>query len=282
MLPRHDLEVPDPATLPFAVGSFAWFGPMARAGFPHRHTFYEIVYVTRGSGTHVVDLAAHRLRPPQLFAVVPGQVHHWQDVTGLDGWVVVFTDDALLPFPGDRRALADVAAAGGVRPDRGTAAALGPLLQAMHLEYTDRARDYDTVLPALLHVLVVSAHRLCPPVTAARPQGVAERFERLLGSDGGPARTVRAYAARLGVSTSHLTEVVKASTGEPPGRLIRRAQALEARRLLDGTGLSVAQVARAVGFADPAYFCRFFRREVGVSPGRFRGMHHDGGAKSID
>jgi AraC-like DNA-binding protein len=282
VLPRHDLEVPDPAPLPFAIGSFDWFGPMARAGFPHRHTFHELVYVTRGAGTHVVDLAEHPLRPPQLFVVVPGQVHHWRDVTGLDGWVVVFTDDALLPFPDDRRALTEVSAAGGVRPGRAASAGLLSLLRAMHLEYTDRAQDFTSVLPALLHVLVVTARRLCPPTVPALANGVAERFERLLAQGDGPAPTVQAYAARLGVSTSHLTEVVKASRGEPPGRLIRRAQALEARRLLARTGLSVAQVARAVGFADPAYFCRFFRREVGVSPGRFRGMHHDGGVQSID
>jgi AraC family transcriptional regulator, transcriptional activator of pobA len=285
VLPRHELDVPDPAPLPFAIGSFDWFGPMARAGFPHRHSFHEIAYVTSGSGAHVVDLQAHRLRPPQLFAVAPGQVHHWQDVRGLDGWVIVFTDDALLQHPGDRRALAVLAGSAGLRPPAGAAAELAALLRVMAHEYTDRPAGFDTVLAALLHVLVVRMLRLMPPVPPASSAqavrsvpseleaGVAERFGRLLTFETGIAPSVRAYATRLGVSTSHLTEAVKASTGEPPGRLIRRAQALEARRLLAGTGLSVAQVAHAVGFADPAYFCRFFRREVGVSPGRFRDQH---------
>ncbi|MEV4513276.1 helix-turn-helix domain-containing protein [Dactylosporangium sp. NPDC049525] len=275
MLPRHELDVPDPAPLPFAIGSFDWFGPMARAGFPHRHTFHEIVYVTRGSGAHVVDLAEHRLRPPQLFAVAPGQVHHWRDVRGLDGWVVVFTDDALLQHPEDRHALAALAAGAGLRPTPHDAAGLESLLAVMAHEYTERPAGFATVLAALLHVLVVRALRIGPPPRTLRPAGVAERFGWLLTHDTGLAPTVRAYATRLGVSTSHLTEAVKASTGEPPGRLIRRAQALEARRLLARTGLSVAQVAHAVGFADPAYFCRFFRREVGVTPGRFRDQYQD-------
>ncbi|MEU0555820.1 helix-turn-helix domain-containing protein [Dactylosporangium sp. NPDC049742] len=275
MLPRHELDVPDPAPLPFAIGSFDWFGPMARAGFPHRHSFHEIVYVTRGTGAHVVDLAAHRLRPPQLFAVAPGQVHHWRDVCGLDGWVIVFADDALHQHPEDRRALTALSAAPGLRPAPGDAAGLESLLAAMALEYTERRPGFTTVLAALLHVLVVRALRLGAPRPADPAPGVAERFGRLLTHDTGIAPTVRAYAARLGVSTSHLTEAVKASTGEPPGRLIRRAQALEARRLLARTGLSVAQVAHAVGFADPAYFCRFFRREVGVTPGRFRELNRE-------
>ncbi|MFD0576773.1 helix-turn-helix transcriptional regulator [Dactylosporangium darangshiense] len=86
----------------------------------------------------------------------------------------------------------------------------------------------------------------------------------------------------MGVSPARLTEAVKAATGETPRRLIRRAQALEARRLLARTSLSVAQVGRATGFDDPAYFCRFFRREVGVTPGQYREKHQESGAKSID
>ncbi|OEU97266.1 hypothetical protein AN217_04555 [Streptomyces qinglanensis] len=49
---------------------------------------------------------------------------------------------------------------------------------------------------------------------------------------------------------------------------------LEAKRLLAGTAMTVRQVAHEVGFADPAYFCRFFRRETGASPGEFRRESH--------
>lgn len=62
-VPLHRLDVPAPSILPFAVGSFDTIGPMSRADFPHRHTFHEIVYVTGGTGTHVVDLVPRPLRP---------------------------------------------------------------------------------------------------------------------------------------------------------------------------------------------------------------------------
>ncbi len=93
------------------------------------------------------------------------------------------------------------------------------------------------------------------------------------GSGGGRAAvraTVGAYAVRIGVSLGYLTEAVKCTTGHTSGQLIREAEIREAKRLLAATGLTVSQVAREVGFADPAYFCRFFRRETGLSPGDFR------------
>jgi AraC-like DNA-binding protein len=61
-----------------------------------------------------------------------------------------------------------------------------------------------------------------------------------------------------------------AGTGRTPSQLVREARTHEAKRLLAKTDLTVRQVAARTGFADPAYFCRFFRRETGVSPGAFR------------
>ena len=93
--------------------------------------------------------------------------------------------------------------------------------------------------------------------------------------DGFEVELVQGYARHIGVTPGHLTEAVKAATGRPASALVREARVREAKRLLTGTALTVRQVATRVGFGDPAYFCRFFRRETGVSPGGFRENHHE-------
>ena len=104
-LPLHRLDVPLPHLLPFAIGTFDSIGPLSRAGFPHRHTFYEIVLVTGGSGAHVLDLAHWPLDPPHLCVITPGQVHHWEDADDLTGHVMLFNEDFLLGHPEDAAAL---------------------------------------------------------------------------------------------------------------------------------------------------------------------------------
>ncbi|WP_328824668.1 AraC family transcriptional regulator [Streptomyces sp. NHF165] len=303
-MPLHRLDVPAPHVLPFAIGTFDTIGPLSRAAYPHRHTFYELAYVTSGSGTHVVDLHRWPLRPPHLCVITPGQVHHWQQTDEIQGCVVLFDPAFLLAHPGDRALLRTL----GRRPSLPLTGAhadrVEELLCGMRHEYRAEQREMLSVLQAYLHILLVHASRMPPdathvpaddgpdPATAeGRAAALSGEFVRLLERSGPEAaRTVRECAAELGVSAGYLTAAVRTATGRTPAQLIRHTQVLEAKRLLAGTQLPVRRVAREVGFADPAYFCRFFRREAGVSPGEFRrgagtgahGIHHGPGSLSID
>jgi AraC-like DNA-binding protein len=295
VVPLHRLEVSAPHRLPFAIGTFDTIGPLSRAAFPHRHTFYEIVHVASGSGSHVVDLRRLPLGPPQLGVIVPGQVHFWERISGLRGWVVLFEDAFLLAHPQDRAALHRLGAQPWLRLADGQGADVVPVLEEMHREYQERRPGLLSVLQSYLHILVVRATRLLDvrgdpagePPALGRPAAIAEQFTQLLAGPGELAgRPVRDWAAELGVSASYLNEAVRGALGRTPARLIRETQVLEAKRLLASTTLTVRRVAREVGFADPAYFCRFFRREVGATPGQFRreavGNHHGHRTASID
>ncbi|MBD0707148.1 MULTISPECIES: helix-turn-helix domain-containing protein [unclassified Streptomyces] len=284
--PMHRLEMRMPGGVPFAAGTFDTIGPMSRAAFPHRHTFYEIVHVTEGTGTHVVDFTRWELSPPHLGLILPGQLHHWENARGLDGNVVLFTEDFLLDHPGDRDLLRRLGERPWLTLDGPAHARTGRLMAELVEEYGHGADGFATVLRSLLHVLLVRTARLRGPGAGGPPPGrnaaVADAFARLLARDGGAdGRPVRAYAELLGVTPGYLTESVRAATGRTPGTLLREARTREAQRLLARTELSVRQIAARTGFSDPAYFCRFFRRETGTSPGDFR-KHHDHRAPSIE
>ncbi|MFJ9949058.1 helix-turn-helix domain-containing protein [Kitasatospora sp. NPDC091207] len=287
-LPLHRLQVPLPHLLPFAIGSFDAIGPLSRAGFPHRHSFFEIVYVTGGRGAHVLDLVHRTLQPPQLCVIAPGQVHYWADADELTGQVVLFNEDFLLSYPDDLAALRGLSA----RPALALGEHAGPiaaLLADMEQEYRSRPAGFPGVLRASLHILIVRALRACAPGTGGAPPGrgseLAAAFARLIADPGGLHHSVASCAQELGVSPGHLQTLVKQATGRTPGRLIRQQQTLEAKRLLASTELTIRHVAREAGFVDPAYFCRFFRRETGMTPGEFRarvgGNHHDPRIMSI-
>lgn len=61
-----------------------------------------------------------------------------------------------------------------------------------------------------------------------------------------------------------------ATTGNSPMAWLYAARIERAKHLLMSTGQSVAEVSECVGFRDVSHFSRMFRKQVGVSPGRYR------------
>jgi AraC family transcriptional activator of pobA len=78
------------------------------------------------------------------------------------------------------------------------------------------------------------------------------------------------YAQNIGISTAHLNALCRQLTSRSALELIQERIALEARRNLVYTAMTISTVAEALGFADPAYFTRFFKRHTGMSPKAFR------------
>lgn len=82
--------------------------------------------------------------------------------------------------------------------------------------------------------------------------------------------TLQQLAAIAGVSKSHFAQRYRQLTGYAPIRHFTHMKIEAACRLLDSSQQSVKQVAAALGYDDPLYFSRVFRRVVGVSPREYR------------
>ena len=77
-------------------------------------------------------------------------------------------------------------------------------------------------------------------------------------------------AALVGLSVSRLSHLFKTQMGMTPTQFLERERITRACRLLEVTGHSVGEVARAVGFADPFYFSNRFKKCTGQSPRAWR------------
>ncbi|MCI8600713.1 MAG: AraC family transcriptional regulator [Oscillospiraceae bacterium] len=87
-------------------------------------------------------------------------------------------------------------------------------------------------------------------------------------------------ASFVGVSPSHLYRVFSLELGVSPTRFLTNYRLSEAAALLQSTGMSVSEVAASVGFKDPLYFSRVFRKVKGVSPSAYQGEKNPGTEES--
>jgi AraC family transcriptional regulator len=107
------------------------------------------------------------------------------------------------------------------------------------------------------------------PVEKLSPLSLARAKERLEALGSTPP-SLAELAALCGLSAHHFCRAFKATTGLPPHRwqIVRRVE--RAQDLLAGTTLPIAEVGALVGYDDPAYFSRLFKRETGFGPSVWR------------
>lgn len=78
------------------------------------------------------------------------------------------------------------------------------------------------------------------------------------------------YAAMCGMSTARFAVVFKEATGRTPTEFLEDARMEDAKKLLDKTTLTVSEVSASVGYRDPLYFSRIFKRRFGIPPTEYR------------
>jgi AraC-like DNA-binding protein len=226
---------------------------------------YAAVLLSHGSGVLSVGSKGEstHMHAPALFWLSRGAPHTYGPDTAA-GWT-----ESWLLFDGP--AVAAYESLGFVL----TTKAVHPLHDALplllvHRRLADLARgserDVDVIAGTLVHEFLVTAKR------AVRLSSNDEDGRLLAGlrSESMHDLSVAERAARLGVQPWQLRRVVRRSAGCTPSEFVHRTRVNHAKTLLAETDLTMTEIARAIGFGDPAYFSRQFRASVGLSPSAFR------------
>jgi transcriptional regulator GlxA family with amidase domain len=99
-------------------------------------------------------------------------------------------------------------------------------------------------------------------VIAEMQEWIADHYHR--------ANPVAAMVAHSGLTERTFVRRFRAATGFAPIDYVQTLRTEEAKHLLETTNMPVDQVAIEVGYEDPNFFRRLFKRRVGVTPGRYR------------
>ena len=242
---------------------------------PHVHPeLNHIFHVTSGGGAMRADASTLDFSAPCLLLVPAGVVHGFQWDRKSSGSVVTLATSYLADFVRRDPDLTMVFAAAAVlacREDAPIACRITALCQELSWASPGHRAAADVglldLLVTMLRLKGPEMARVAPPgpqaaLVARLRERVEERF-RL-------REPMEAHAAALGVSARRLRAACATIARQSPGDMLDQRALLEAKRSLIYSNLSVAEVGYALGFADPAYFSRFFSRHAGVSPSAFR------------
>ena len=82
--------------------------------------------------------------------------------------------------------------------------------------------------------------------------------------------SIKDYAQDLGLSVSWFTRSFREYTGSAPAQYLISLRISAAQSLLETSDHNITEIAELVGYDNPLYFSRLFRKQTGMSPSDFR------------
>ncbi|MFD2114624.1 response regulator [Paenibacillus yanchengensis] len=107
--------------------------------------------------------------------------------------------------------------------------------------------------------------------TTLSVESTVEQVKQYLKNNFKQDLNMEQIAAKFNFSSAYLSKIFLKHTGEAPSRYVMKLRINQAKSLLQNQPhLPIKEVGDHVGYADPYYFSRIFKQNVGMTPSEFR------------
>lgn len=259
---------------------------------PHRHAdLVHILLITQGSVELALEGTTHRLQSACAIVVPAMAIHGFLFSPDVQGHIITLAKplaDHLHAVMGESSTLkqADFYPLPLSRENEASQSEthskkrIVTLVSQIDQEYRQPAPGRDRLLEALIQALVVELSRLgaCTenPIKryghrqSDKGRQHLDHYQTLIEAHYREQPSIEALAEQIGVSSAHLNMLCRQLAGRSALQLLHERLLLEAKRQLTYTNMTIGQVSDSLGFSEPAYFTRFFKRNTALSPRDFR------------
>ena len=249
----------------------------------HHDRFYQVHVILSGTVHVHLDETSYTAEGPMFFLTPPTVPHAFVTDNHAKGHVITARQQLVWELLGgtDQNAWSSNSFMNNplcveLSPDHDPSAArLLQLLKRLAEENVSSASQHNRAQKGLLQLILIDISRLADqgqPQQNTRKEDVRifHRFNELIEDHYREHITLSQYAGKIGVTEARLNEICRRLAGQPSKRLTMDRLMQEARRLLTLSSAPITEISYQLGFKDPAYFARFFRRNAGVTAGQYR------------
>lgn len=292
MLVEYHLNRLQPEKLQFAIFDLREYltNDDGKTTYAHTHSFYQIIWFKSGRGKHYVDFKEYDVFDNAIFFIAKDQVHYFDDNRDYDGVLIHFNESFLVQ--NDNEVEFFLKCSMFNNPYQTPSCCIGRGIEPMLDEYIQqiqrelvnpRSFGQDELLKSYLKAFLIQVQRKKNEFEEKQgrdPFIVDEKrlqlieFINLIDANHTKGLTVAEYAGLMHISSRTLSDLTHQSLNKTPSLMIQERIILEAQRLLLHSNLNVSQIAYRLGFDDPSYFVKYFKKHAAVSPTEFRKSIH--------
>lgn len=250
--------------------------------YPHRHDFYEILYLNKGSGFHIIDENQYEIKPPCIFFLSPGQAHALSLSSDIEGYIFLFTSEFYLLNQKNKSRLLEFPFFYSTKlnnpplllKEANDDVFIQTLFKRACSELLASGGMQEELIYSILDLLLLTCENLYPQAESmslkTKNNILVKNLLVLIEENYQNNLRINDYAAMLNITPNHLTQVVKLITGKTSIELLHEKIVVEIKRLLIHSNLSLAEITETMHFDDQSYFTKFFKKYTGSSPLQFR------------
>ncbi|MCK2183927.1 helix-turn-helix domain-containing protein [Halomonas getboli] len=254
----------------------------------HRHAdLHHLLHLSAGGVRLELEGGSRAFDAPLLIVVPAMSIHGFRFSPDTEGHIVTLSRplvEGLQQRLGDQAGVLAHPEAHPLTAPR-QRERIATLIAQIDDEYRHPAPGRRRLLEALMEALIVETARLAAPATSAQAPAPRQRdearthlqaYQTLIEAHYAEQPGIEWFAERLGITSAHLNLLCRRLAGRSALQLLHERLLLEAKRQLIYTNMTVGEVADGLGFSEPAYFTRFFKRLAGTPPRDFRQRQGEG------
>lgn len=247
---------------------------------PHNHSFYQLIWF-QSAGRHYVDYQMIEHPENTIFFLNKGQIHYFCTESKNEGYLFHFNDFFLNKHEKDAEkqlsyTLFNEMGQVFVRPEKQELARITSLKDLILIELSEQKYKQGEQTYYLFQALLLLIERVkYREGSHALPDAdyqLAVKFKHMIEQSLDKPYQVRDYSEGLHISPKKLTELSKKYLHGSPAYVIHQRKILEAKRLLSNTQQAIKEVAYSLGFDQPTYFTKYFKKHTGFTPKEFIGQ----------
>lgn len=234
---------------------------------PHKHnSYFEIIYLSKGRGTHSIDHNSFQIQAPIIFFVRKEQVHHWDITTVPKGYVIIIKKEFVeMSFDSELKILLSrLSGLPSLQPKEHKTIELIFDLLTMENNFT--------IIEGLLKALFAKMLETAKPQTRETKitSNAFQSFKDLLSKTDELQNNVSHYAKALNITPQNLNAICRKNASQSASDILAEYIISEAKRLLHYTDNTVSEIAFLLGFSDSSHFVKYFKRYTAKTPQAFR------------
>ncbi|OHD35747.1 MAG: hypothetical protein A2086_12230 [Spirochaetes bacterium GWD1_27_9] len=247
----------------------------------HRINFFQIIYISKGSGNHFIDFERYDFEAGDLILISDNQIQSFGRNIENDGYLILFTENFLIKNMLHResdslgRLFNNYLYPPLLKKSIINNENLLNIFQEMEFEYNNEELFHkEEILIHLLKIIFLKISRiqknLIPRIKNVEWIQIFSKFRKELKYGISQTRDADKYAEMLNISYKHLNIICKDITNLSVKKFIDNYIVLEIKKDLATTDIAVKELTYKYGFDEPTNFIKFFKKNTGLTPIQFK------------